>query len=348
MIRLTPYNPNWPQAYLQESAWLKQQLGDVIADIQHIGSTSIGGIQAKPVIDILIGVHNLDRFNQSHIQKLITGGYDYINKYEKDLPFRRYFQKEDDNGARTHQIHLVNMNSAWWFRHILFRDYMRRYPAQAKVYETLKLKLAPQFTDSNQYAFAKSEYIEDINKLAYFDWTIHKPFALTKRLQGHIVEPACLDDFCNMHHNPDFIACYGVELSHEKINTVLTKDVEHWDQYQFGPMAWFENITQQFVGKGGLRHITLLNKPETELAYALMPGFWGQGLAMQIGQYALDLAFNKLQLDNVICFTSEDNKQSLRVIEKLGFTYEQSFDHCDITHHLHRLSQSTYFDSSSA
>ena len=322
--------------------------GDVIADIQHIGSTAIGGIQAKPVIDIIIGVHELKQFKQSHIQKLVNGGYDYIDKYEKDLPFRRYFEKNDDSGLRTHQIHLVNINSAWWFRHILFRDYMRRYPAQAKSYETLKLQLAPQFDDSGEYAFAKSEYVEDINKLAYFDWTIHKPFAVTDRLQGYTVEPACLADFCNMHHNPDFINCYGVELSREKIETVLTKDVEHWDQYRFGPMAWFENISHQFIGKGGLRHIDLLGTPETELAYALMPGFWGQGLAKQIGDYALDLAFNQLKLDSVICFTSETNKQSLRVIEKLGFEYEQSFDHCSIKHRLHRLSQSSHLDTHSS
>ncbi|MDF1796448.1 MAG: bifunctional GrpB family protein/GNAT family N-acetyltransferase [Coxiellaceae bacterium] len=338
MIILAPYDPHWPQAYAHESAWLQQQLGDVIADMQHIGSTAIGGIQAKPVIDILIGVHDLNQFNQQHIQKLAKGGYDYIDKYEKDLPFRRYFQKQDDNGTRTHQIHLVNINSSWWFRHTLFRDYMRRYPEQAKSYETLKLELAPQFDDSNQYSFAKTDYIVRINKLAFFDWTIHKPFTATERLQGYVVQPACLDEFCTMHHNPDFIACYGTELSRDKINNVLNKDIDHWDQYQFGPMAWFENLTHQFAGKGGLRHITLLDKAETELAYALMPGFWGQGLAMQIGHYAIDLAFNQLNLDSVICFTSEDNKQSLRVIEKLGFQYEQSFDHCGIKHRLHRLS----------
>ena len=347
MITLTPYNPDWPKQYDEERQWLAQHLDDVIADIQHIGSTAIPGIHAKPVIDILIGVHDLNQFNYKHIEILEQHGYQYIEKFEVDLPFRRYFEKNNAQGQRTHQIHLVNHHSAWWTRHLLFRDYMRRYPATMKEYEAVKLSLAPEFDSTLDYAHAKTSYVESINRYAFHDWTIHKPFTQTETLNGYIVQPACLDNFVSMHHNAYFVDCYGVTLPKETVNNVLLKDIDHWDQYQFGPLAWFEKTANQFAGKGGLRHIELLGNPETELAYALMPGFWGQGLAKQIGHYALNLAFNQLQLDNVICFTASNNKQSLRVIEKLGFTYEKTFEHSGIQHKLHRLRQSTYLNAHS-
>lgn len=161
-IHLAPYSKKWPVEFEQEKAILLQAIGDWVQDIQHVGSTAIPGLSAKPVIDIMIGVRSLeeaDRYCVSRIQNL---GYDYIQKYEIELPNRRYFQKTSRTGERTHQIHLVEINSDWWKRHLLFRDYLRSHPEVAKEYERLKQSLAKEHTDTNAYANAKTSFIRKI------------------------------------------------------------------------------------------------------------------------------------------------------------------------------------------
>ncbi|MDQ5921412.1 MAG: hypothetical protein QG673_1470 [Pseudomonadota bacterium] len=165
MIILEPYNTAWPLLFEQEKILLLDATKEWEIIVEHIGSTAIPEIKAKPVIDIMIGVKDLTIADQ-YITKIIQSlGYDYISEYENNMPERRYFQKNNHN-ARTHQIHLVEYDSEFWLRHLLFRDYLRLHPNIAKEYESLKLDIAPKFTDSNQYAMAKNEFIRRIEKQA--------------------------------------------------------------------------------------------------------------------------------------------------------------------------------------
>jgi GrpB-like predicted nucleotidyltransferase (UPF0157 family) len=78
------------------------------------------------------------------------------------MPFRRYFRK-DNEGVRTHQIHMVALNSEFWHRHLAFREYLKAHPNIAAEYATLKRKLAEQdWQDVNDYADAKTEFIQSI------------------------------------------------------------------------------------------------------------------------------------------------------------------------------------------
>ncbi len=133
--------------------------------VEHIGSTAIPKIQAKPIIDIMIGVQDLNIADIYLVKIIQSIGYTYIKGYETAMPDRRFFQKNVGN-VRTHQIHLVELNSNFWIRHLLFRDYLRVHSNAAKQYEALKLDLASKFTDTNQYALAKTEFIREIEKLA--------------------------------------------------------------------------------------------------------------------------------------------------------------------------------------
>jgi GrpB-like predicted nucleotidyltransferase (UPF0157 family)/predicted acetyltransferase len=336
MIILKQHNAIWLNDFESEKILLTTALGDKAISIDHIGSTAIANICAKPVIDILIGVKDLQNFTQKDILEIEKLGYNYNPIFEETLPYRRYFQKSK-NGIRTHQIHLVNKNSAWFEKHILFRDYLKTYHNEARAYEKLKLELAKKFDDTISYANAKTDFCSTINTKAYFDFNLHKPNVITNRLYGYIPQMCCFEIYKKMFQDLDFIHCYGVKLHDEKIQKILTRDTAYWDQYGFGTYVWFDQATQQFVGEGGLNHTVADGHTEIELTYSLEKSAWGKGYAVEIGNFAIDQAFNQLSLNNIVCFTSINNRQSLRVIEKLKFNYEKKFIYVDLAHQLFRL-----------
>jgi len=337
MITLVPYDANWPNLFNIEKVKLQDLFGDIVVDIQHIGSTAILGIYAKPVIDILIGVKDLRQFTHQQIEKIESLGYQYIKAFEEQEPYRRFFQKNNKEGKRTYHIHLVNYHSSWWQRHILFRDYLLKHSDVAKGYEKHKLKLASQFNDTNEYAKAKTVFCQSINNKAYFDFDIHKPDVILNRLHGYIPQCACFEVYKKMFQDPDFIKCYGVKFDDKKIKEILEKYIRHWDKHGFGLYVWFDKQTQEFVGRGGLIHTKVEANEEIELGYALSKNNWGKGLAIEISEYAIDYGFNTLKLDHIVCFTMTTNRQSLRVIEKLGFQYEKDFMRYDLPHKLFRM-----------
>jgi GrpB-like predicted nucleotidyltransferase (UPF0157 family) len=166
MIVLEPYNHNWQELFYQEKIALVNKLALYKIEIEHIGSTAIPGIYAKPVIDIMIGVDSLFIADEFLIPIIKTLDYEYISIYEQSIPDRRYFNKNLVDNIRTHQIHLVEYKSEFWNRHLLFRDYLRNNPKIAKEYEQLKLFLAKQYTDTNKYAAAKNSFIRKIEQEA--------------------------------------------------------------------------------------------------------------------------------------------------------------------------------------
>ena len=103
MITLLPHNPAWKTYFEIEKQQLLQLELDTITRIEHIGSTAISGICAKPVIDILIGVSDLNEFTTANIRSIESLGYRYNSIFETVFPHRRYFQKNNRLGERTHQ-----------------------------------------------------------------------------------------------------------------------------------------------------------------------------------------------------------------------------------------------------
>ncbi len=148
-----------------EKRVLRNALSEVSARIEHIGSTAVPGLAAKPIIDIMIGLDDFSIADEL-VPKIEALGYDYIKKYESVMPFRRFFVKETGR-VRTHQIHMVCVTSEFWERHILFRDYLRRNPETAAEYAAMKKELAErEWIDVNEYADAKTEFIRDIENRA--------------------------------------------------------------------------------------------------------------------------------------------------------------------------------------
>lgn len=158
-VKIVEYNPEWKNEYLKEKDVLKSALKGYDVDIQHVGSTSIVGCKAKPIIDIAIGIPNLE-YGKKLVPILQKIGYYYDNT----ISFNgSYFLKKCENDIETHFIHMEDKNSKAWQNHIVFRDYMNLNLQEANKYSNLKENLAQKFyNDRKSYTKSKETYIEKI------------------------------------------------------------------------------------------------------------------------------------------------------------------------------------------
>lgn len=164
-VAVTAYNPDWPSRFQREAELIRAIFKDEILQIHHIGSTSIPGLAAKPVIDIMpvvIDIELVDRFNT----EMISLGYE--PRGENGLHGRRYFQK--GGNQRTHHIHIYEKGNTETTRHLVFRDYLRANGEDAKKYGALKTKLAEQFPyDIDSYIKGKEALVKEIEMKA-MEW----------------------------------------------------------------------------------------------------------------------------------------------------------------------------------
>jgi GrpB-like predicted nucleotidyltransferase (UPF0157 family) len=165
-VEVVSYNSNWKKMYKEESEKIKNILNDIIVDIHHIGSTAIPGIKAKPVIDILVEVKDIeavDRYNN----KMEELGYEAMG--EHGIPKRRFLRK--GGNKRTHHIHIFQVGSEEIERYINFKEYLITHPDKGREYSKLKEKLVNKYTyDVENYTNGKSDFIKEIDRKAKFRW----------------------------------------------------------------------------------------------------------------------------------------------------------------------------------
>ena len=162
-VIVVPYDPDWPRRFDLERAVLATIFAGSEADIRHVGSTAVHGLGAKPVIDVMIGVSQLVEA-ENCIAALEAAGYEYVQKYERELPERRYFRKPR-LGPSAYHLHCVVKGGEFWVRHLAFRDYLRTHPDAAAAYYELKRALAVRVSKAD-YTEAKSPFIEGILEAA--------------------------------------------------------------------------------------------------------------------------------------------------------------------------------------
>lgn len=157
-IVLAEYNPDWPKMFEQEHSLLIGILGDSVTKIEHIGSTAVPGLISKPIIDIMVGLNDFS-IADILVPKIVNLSYTHFSEFEDVMPNRRFFKKLINNTV-THHIHMTEINSEFWQRHLLFRNHLRGNPETAKEYASLKKELAKQdWEDSNNFAEAKTKFI---------------------------------------------------------------------------------------------------------------------------------------------------------------------------------------------
>jgi GrpB-like predicted nucleotidyltransferase (UPF0157 family) len=163
-VIVTSYDPQWPAEFVAEEARIRAAILRP-ALIEHIGSTAVPNLAAKPVIDIMIGLASLAEAT-NWIRELQALGYEYVPEYETVMPERRYFRRME-SARRSHQIHMVERGGDFWVRHLAFRDFLSTNPQHANDYGRLKMELAARFRDDRDgYMDGKDKFIKNLEALA--------------------------------------------------------------------------------------------------------------------------------------------------------------------------------------
>jgi GrpB-like predicted nucleotidyltransferase (UPF0157 family) len=155
-IVVVEYDPTWPDQFARELEALQRALGEAAIAIEHIGSTSVPGLAAKPVIDILIGVARIE-LTPDQIAAVEALSYEF--RGEAGIPGRLFFRKV----PRTAHVHVVEHGGEIWRSHLLFRDYLRVHPAERDRYAALKRELAGVYREDRQtYTASKEPLIAEL------------------------------------------------------------------------------------------------------------------------------------------------------------------------------------------
>lgn len=160
-IEVVPFDPYWACAFESEQALLLNVIGNNVVHIEHIGSTAVTGLMAKPIIDILIEVKSFDLLETVNHKMSLLG---YVPKGENGIVGRRYFQKGGNN--RTHHVHAFEKGNKHIFRHLAFKEYLIANPEIAIEYGRIKLRAAKCANNINNYMALKNDFIKQHEALA--------------------------------------------------------------------------------------------------------------------------------------------------------------------------------------
>lgn len=168
-VELQPHSPEWIAAARAESDALKAELRDVLLRVEHMGSTAIPGIAAKPIIDLMPIAHDESSLDamEAGVRKL---GYDWLGEF--GIPGRRYCRKNDPvSGKRQFQLHCFAHGASEIDRHLAFRDYLCAHPNIAREYEMEKRRAAALHPENVlAYNDAKNDWIKRTERDALAWW----------------------------------------------------------------------------------------------------------------------------------------------------------------------------------
>lgn len=157
-VHLQPYNPVWKTIFEKDANLIRNVIGKYGFDIQHVGSTSIEGLDAKPIIDIAVGLESFDKVNDIALALKDLGYF----RRKVNIDGKVVFAKDSDVG-RTHYLHLEIYDGNHWNDHLLFRDNLRSHPDTVNAYMKLKRELAKEFsTDVSSYTDKKKLFVDEV------------------------------------------------------------------------------------------------------------------------------------------------------------------------------------------
>lgn len=160
-LEICPYSSLWPNWFEAERSVLESVFSSRDVRIEHVGSTAVPGLGAKPIVDILLGAPSLSVI-EAKSSALAALNYQYMPEHEALLPQRRFFAKPQVRPRRFH-LHAVERESEFWRKHLAFRDALRSDPELACEYERMKHELAVRFgVDRVGYTEAKSSFIQSV------------------------------------------------------------------------------------------------------------------------------------------------------------------------------------------
>ena len=237
-VKLYEHEKEWETEAQNTIFRLKQLLGNVIKDVQHVGSTSILSIKAKPIIDIAVAVDQFDDI-LAFKRELQDNGFYYRPK--SDLGDQLLFAcgnfYEGTGDLQTHFIHVVRTNSIEWINYINFRDYLNNTPSAAKEYENLKVSLALQAPIDN----GREKYLK--GKHDFIVYTLRK--ALVKSYLGKTVSIKIDRPIGSVHPKyPDLV----YPVNYGSIPNAFSGNGKELEVYLLGVSVPVEEYTARIIG----------------------------------------------------------------------------------------------------
>lgn len=163
-VELVDYNQKWRESFDNERLALFTVLGESALVVEHIGSTAIPGIKAKPILDIMVAIPSLNSWEECK-KPLETLSYQFMRDMRTDQQHVLFVKGPEEN--RTHYLKLAEYDSDFWNEHLVFRDFLISHPEQARAYEELKISLLEKHQgDRKPYTAGKAEFIEKTLRLA--------------------------------------------------------------------------------------------------------------------------------------------------------------------------------------
>jgi len=160
VVELLPYDLEWKEEFAKIKTMIDSYIGDLILRIEHVGSTSVEGLAAKPVIDIDVVIESYDIFPKI-IECLEQEGYEHEGNL--GVEGREVFKRRCDDGLMNYHLYVCPKDGKGYLEHIAFRDYLRENTKAREEYEVLKYKLAEAYRDDrDSYCNKKSEFVESI------------------------------------------------------------------------------------------------------------------------------------------------------------------------------------------
>lgn len=207
-IEVVEYNPEWAKMFKTEAKQIKAALGKNCVAVHHIGSTSVKGLKAKPIIDIMAVVKDISLVDMKN-EAFEAMGYECKGEY--GIPGRRFFMKGGDN--RTHHIHIFEESSKEEIdRHLAVRDYLCSHPDDAKEYAELKTKLAAEFPyDNDGYCDGKDAFMKSLEQNA-LEWSRKQSHLGTCMSIGMCLGVAVGCAFGYAFSNVGIGMCYGMSI----------------------------------------------------------------------------------------------------------------------------------------
>lgn len=315
-VRLEPHDPVWDVSAQKVIGSLKEILGEDARDVQHIGSTSIQGILAKPIVDIAVGVDTLADMRR-HDAGLTEGGFLFRGE---DVPGQLLYVLAGPEDSRTHHIHVVVWGGRDWNNYINFRDYLNCHPNMAQRYSRLKEELCGKYAgDRGAYTKHKQAFIDEILARAE-KWKA----AMEEISLCVMTRELCRRLFQGWENDPDIYA-----------------DMERFGAYHYDEAAvdrYFDakqNDSRVMlavmkdgapIGEVQLKRIDR-EKGECTLSIHMQnDAVKGRGYGTRAEQLAVRYAFDVLGLTAVNADTIVKNTRSQHVLEKAGFQYLKEED----------------------
>jgi GrpB-like predicted nucleotidyltransferase (UPF0157 family)/RimJ/RimL family protein N-acetyltransferase len=319
-VALEAHNPEWICQFEVEAERLTAVFHPNLVAIHHIGSTAVPGIKAKPIIDILIIVKEIEQVDAVNSAMNRLG---YIAKGENGIDGRRYFRKGSDI-HHTHHIHTYQIGHPEIVRHIQFRDYLIAFPETAQAYSQLKEELAQKYlTDPPRYTNSKTDFIQAVEEKAAI-WYSHRAIETERLVLRPLTQSQLQASLTNREQLAQELAIsLAAELFGDPVPTAIDKKLAKMAELAQAQHPWvtywlvIPKDVPAGIGVAGFKGFP--NKQgEAEIGYGILSAYQNKGYMTEAVSALLDWALEQPECTAVTAQTAADNQPSIRVLEKVG------------------------------